>query len=103
MTCASRQRCDPARQAIHVYRRGMLTIGSIPQLTVVIVSPAFNPACCRDRASVVGPSRDRAGAAPAEVERDRDQIVRSCQEKAKMGTIVCFIASPTYEQARRCP
>jgi hypothetical protein len=43
------------------------------------------------------------GAAPAEVDKDRDQIVRSCQEKAKLGTIVCFIASPTYEQARRCP
>lgn len=43
------------------------------------------------------------GVKPAEIDRDRDQIIRSCQEKAKPGTVACFIASPTYEQARRCP
>jgi hypothetical protein len=37
------------------------------------------------------------------VDKDRDQIVRACQEKAKIGTVACFIASPTYEQARHCP
>ena len=43
------------------------------------------------------------GAEPAEVDATRDQVVRACQEKAKVGTIACFIASPTYEQARKCP
>jgi len=43
------------------------------------------------------------GAEPAEVDATRDQVVRSCQEKAKIGTIACFLASPTYEQARKCP
>lgn len=43
------------------------------------------------------------GVAPAEIDKDRDQIIRACQEKAKPGTVACFIASPTYEQARRCP
>lgn len=43
------------------------------------------------------------GVAPGEIDRDRDQIIRSCQEKANPGTVACFIASPTYEQARRCP
>jgi hypothetical protein len=43
------------------------------------------------------------GASPAEVDNDRDQIIRACQDKAKVGTVACFIASPSYEQARRCP
>jgi hypothetical protein len=43
------------------------------------------------------------GVEPAEIDKDRDQIIRTCQEKGKAGTIACFIASPTYEQARRCP
>jgi hypothetical protein len=43
------------------------------------------------------------GVAPADMDKDRDQIIRACQEKAKPGTVACFIASPTYEQARRCP
>jgi len=43
------------------------------------------------------------GATPDEVDKTRDQIIRTCQERAKPGTIACFIASPTYEQARRCP
>jgi len=43
------------------------------------------------------------GVRPEEIDPDRDQIIRTCQEKAKAGTIACFIASPTYEQARRCP
>ena len=43
------------------------------------------------------------GVKPDEVDRDRDQIIRACQEKANPGTVACFIASPTYEQARRCP
>jgi hypothetical protein len=43
------------------------------------------------------------GAEPAEVDATRDQVVRACEEKAKVGTIACFIASPTYEQARKCP
>jgi hypothetical protein len=43
------------------------------------------------------------GVSPKEIDKDRDQVVRSCQEKARAGTIACFIASPTYEQARRCP
>jgi hypothetical protein len=44
-----------------------------------------------------------AGVSAAEVDKTKDQIVRTCQEKAKAGTIACFVASPTYEQARRCP
>jgi hypothetical protein len=47
--------------------------------------------------------RIEEGAAPADLDRDRDQIVRACQEKAKIGTVACFIASPTYAQARACP
>ncbi len=43
------------------------------------------------------------GTPPADMDRDRDQIVRTCQERAKPGTIACFVASRTYEQARRCP
>ena len=43
------------------------------------------------------------GVPAEEVDRDRDQIIRACQEKANPGTVACFIASPTYEQARRCP
>jgi len=43
------------------------------------------------------------GAEPSEVDATRDQVVRSCQEKAKIGTVACFLASPTYEQARKCP
>jgi hypothetical protein len=43
------------------------------------------------------------GVNPEEIDRDRDQIVRACQEKARPGTVACFIAAPTYEQARRCP
>jgi hypothetical protein len=43
------------------------------------------------------------GVSPAEMDRDRDQIIRTCQERARAGTIACFVASPTYEQARRCP
>jgi hypothetical protein len=43
------------------------------------------------------------GVRPEEIDRDRDQIIRACQEKARPGTVACFIAAPTYEQARRCP
>ena len=43
------------------------------------------------------------GVKPEDIDKDRDQIIRSCQEKARPGTVACFIASPTYEQARRCP
>ena len=43
------------------------------------------------------------GVAPEEIDRDRDQIIRACQEKARPGTVACFIAAPTYELARRCP
>jgi hypothetical protein len=43
------------------------------------------------------------GADEGIVDKDRDQIVRACQEKAKIGTVACFIASPTYAQARHCP
>lgn len=47
--------------------------------------------------------RIEEGVNPVDIDRDRDQLVRSCQEKAKIGTIACFLASPTYAQARRCP
>jgi hypothetical protein len=40
---------------------------------------------------------------PHAIDATRDQVVRSCQEKAKIGTLACFIASPTYRQARSCP
>ncbi len=40
---------------------------------------------------------------PAEIDKTRDQIIRACEEKAKPGTIACFIASPTYDHARLCP
>jgi hypothetical protein len=43
------------------------------------------------------------GTDPDEVDATRDQVVRACQEKAKVGTIACFLASPTYAQARKCP
>jgi hypothetical protein len=46
---------------------------------------------------------EEEGTSPAEIDPTRDQIIRSCVEKARVGTIVCFLASPTYEQARRCP
>src|SRR5262249_52495977 len=36
------------------------------------------------------------GASPEAVDKDRDQIIRACQDKAKVGTVVCFIASPSY-------
>jgi hypothetical protein len=44
-----------------------------------------------------------AGVEPAEIDKTKDQIIRACQEKANPGTIACFLASPTYDQARRCP
>jgi hypothetical protein len=47
--------------------------------------------------------RIEEGTDPDEVETTRDQVVRACQEKAKIGTVACFIASPTYAQARSCP
>ncbi len=47
--------------------------------------------------------RIEEGTDPDEIERSRDQVVRACQEKAKIGTVACFIASPTYAQARSCP
>src|SRR5437764_1032782 len=37
------------------------------------------------------------------VDQDKDQIIRTCLDKAKPGTVACFIASRTYEEARRCP
>jgi hypothetical protein len=43
------------------------------------------------------------GADPAEIDKTRDQIIRACEEKAKPGTIACFIASPDYAHARLCP
>jgi hypothetical protein len=46
---------------------------------------------------------EEAGVAPVELDATRDQIIRSCVEKAKVGTVACFLASPSYEQARRCP
>jgi len=46
---------------------------------------------------------EEEGADPAEIDQTRDQIVRACQEKGKLGTITCFLASPSYAQARRCP
>ena len=46
---------------------------------------------------------EEEGAAPLEIDETRDQIVRSCVEKAKVGTIACFVASKTYAQARHCP
>ena len=39
----------------------------------------------------------------AEIDKTRDQIVRSCQEKAKIGTIECFLTAQNYDMARRCP
>src|SRR5262249_9828882 len=47
--------------------------------------------------------RIEEGADPDEIDKSRDQAVRACQEKAKVGTLACFIASPTYAQARSCP
>jgi len=43
------------------------------------------------------------GTDPETLDKDREQVIRTCQEKAKVGTIACFIASPSYEQARHCP
>lgn len=43
------------------------------------------------------------GVAAAEIEQTKDQVVRACEEKAKPGTVACFIASRSYEEARRCP
>jgi hypothetical protein len=37
------------------------------------------------------------------VDKDKDQIVRTCLEKAKPGTVACFITAETYEDAKRCP
>jgi hypothetical protein len=46
---------------------------------------------------------EEEGANPDDIDKTRDQIVRSCVEKAKVGTVACFLASPNYAQARRCP
>ena len=43
------------------------------------------------------------GVPPAQLEADKDQLIRTCQEKAKVGTIACFLTATTYEEARRCP
>jgi hypothetical protein len=37
------------------------------------------------------------------VEKDKDQITRACMDKAKPGTVACFITAETYEEAKRCP
>jgi hypothetical protein len=43
------------------------------------------------------------GMAPEQVEKAKDQLIRTCEEKAKPGTIACFLTAATYEEARRCP
>ncbi len=43
------------------------------------------------------------GVSADEVDKTKDQIIRACEEKAKPGTVACFISSRTYEEARRCP
>jgi hypothetical protein len=41
---------------------------------------------------------------PAEkLDADKDQIMRTCVDKARPGTIACYITAQTYEEARRCP
>ncbi len=43
------------------------------------------------------------GVDPAAIDQDREQIVRKCEDEARPGTLVCFIAAHDYETARRCP
>jgi hypothetical protein len=43
------------------------------------------------------------GKTPEEIEANKDQLIRTCEEKAKPGTIACFLTATTYEEARRCP
>ena len=43
------------------------------------------------------------GMSPEQVEKAKDQLIRTCEEKAKPGTIACFLTAATYEEARRCP
>lgn len=47
--------------------------------------------------------RIEAGALAADIDATRDQVIRACLEKAKPGTVACFITARTYEEARRCP
>jgi hypothetical protein len=43
------------------------------------------------------------GVAAAEIEKDKDKLVATCMEKAKPGTLVCFLAARDYAQAKSCP
>jgi hypothetical protein len=43
------------------------------------------------------------GVAPAEIDEDKDKLVATCLEKAKPGTLVCFLAARDYAGAKRCP
>jgi hypothetical protein len=43
------------------------------------------------------------GMAPEQIDANKDQLVRTCEDKAKPGTIACFLTAATYEEARRCP
>jgi hypothetical protein len=43
------------------------------------------------------------GVPASEEDGNKDLIVRECLDKGKAGTVSCFIASPTWEQAQRCP
>ncbi len=43
------------------------------------------------------------GVPAAKIDADKDQLVRTCLEKAKPGTIACYLTAATYEEARRCP
>lgn len=38
-----------------------------------------------------------------QIDATKDQIIRACLERAKPGTVACFITAHNYEEARRCP
>jgi hypothetical protein len=42
------------------------------------------------------------GVSGLKIEADRDQVIRTCLEKARPGPIACYITAQTYEEARRC-
>lgn len=43
------------------------------------------------------------GVPPERVDQDKEQLVRTCLEKATPGTLACFITARSYEEAKRCP